>query len=1161
MNIATEFKLLQNRLRATARQELLWYLLRLFSVFVSVCSIAYIGVVLLEWWLHGTIQLRTLFYYLPILLGIVAALITERRTVNIVRSLLWNAQVQYSYALRVGRAYPDVSDMLCNVMQLQAAHGSGGSQSLTEAAFDYVSQQTKDKDFSVIIDKRSSWRIALYAIAVTALFIGLISLFSNSLGAAYNRIDNYNVSYLQPAPFTLYVAPKSDTAMRGQPAIIRVLAHGVAPISITLWVMDSSSDRYSPFTLQMDSTNRYSFQIAHINSTTAFYAESPWLEAGVRSDTGQIAVIDRPLIRSFSGTVSPPSYTQLSRTDITDRQPDITALRGSVVDLTLNSNKTLRKAFILLETGSGDSVRKDTNLVPMRLMGSTASGRFSVSQSCSYHFVLEDEKGMRNVDPVKNSVIALSDAHPSISLRQPTKDVDIDPKALLPMSIVIADDFGFSHLTLMYRLAFSKYAQAETKYSAVQIPIDKRATSLDVAYVWNLAKIGITTDDVYEFYLEVFDNDIISGPKSSRTGILKVRHPSMDEMFGKVDEVHQEVQKDLKELVKETEQIKKEAEELQRDMQKQQSQSQKQMQYTDKKKAEELLKRQEQLQKKMEEAAEKIEEMTQKLQENNAISKETLEKYMELQKLMREVKSPELERMQQQMKKALEQVSPEEMEKMMKQFKFNEEEFRKNIERTMNLLKRTQAEQKADELAKRAEELARKQDELRQKTENSNGQNKQEREKLANEQKQLKDEFNKLAQETKELEKLMKEIGQDMPTNMMEQAKEQLQENQTKQEMNSAQSDMEKGDMQDAGKSQKQASENMQRFAQQMKQLKKEMRKNAQRETMKAMQKGMNDLLELSKEQEALKNQMQQMDAGSSQFPQAAQRQRQIQESMQNLANSMMSLGQKSTAVTPEMAQDMGDALQNMQQSMQNMADRDGQTAASSQSGAMSSMNSAAQRMSDAMGGMMSGESNGQGGQGQKPGMGEGKGMSPFQRLQNLADQQQSINEGSQQIGQSGQQSSEQQRAEMGRLASQQGKALKAMQELEQEQRTPDGSRKPQGDLRAITEDMKEVMTDMQTGNITPQTRMRQERILSRLLNASRSMNERDHDKTRESTSGIDGNRSSPGPLDLRLQDENANSLKDLFDKVKLGYTRDYENVIRLYLESIKRQGIGKGVQ
>jgi hypothetical protein len=366
---------------------------------------------------------------------------------------------------------------------------------------------------------------------------------------------------------------------------------------------------------------------------------------------------------------------------------------------------------------------------------------------------------------------------------------------------------------------------------------------------------------------------------------------------------------------------------------------------------------------------------------------------------------------------------------------------------------------------------------------------------------------------------------------------------------------MRQGQNDQASEKQKQASQNLQRFAQQMKSMKREMRRNSQREAMRQMQKSTEDLTQLSKQQEALREQMKGLDPNSMQMSQLAQQQQRLQESMQNIANNMMQLGQKSTAVTPEMAQDMGDALQAMRDAMKSMADRNGMQAMQSQSAAMKAMNGAASKMGSAMAQMMQGEGAGQGGNGQMPGQGEGRGKSPFQRLQQLADQQQSINDGMNRVGQSGQMS-EQQRAEMGRLAGQQGRALKSLQEIEDQRKNANGQKQPLGDLNRIAKDMEEVMSDMQTGNITSDTRLRQERILSRLLDASRSMNERDYEKNRESSSGKDLDKRSPAEIDLQRQQLMS---RTAIEQLRQGYTADYENIIRQYFEALQRQRLSQG--
>ncbi len=1141
-----------HRLRAVTRSEQGYNLIRGLANTTTIICLAVLLACGFEAWLHMGVPMRTILWWSILgLAGLAAGFLIAPPMLRLVGILPTDDSEKM--ALRLGKAYPQINDALCNALQLTRQSEAGSE--LTEAAFDDVASVADPLDFSVIIDRRPARMAALWMILSAMSVTTALMVLPGSFGSAWRRLVDHETSYLPPAPFTLMVEALQDTLMRGAASKVIVTARGVPPETVTFNVRESGQKTFTQHTIRRDSASVYSFLFSGLTQSVEFFAESPWLDTRVSSDTARIAVIDRPLIRALSGSVTPPTYTRLASSRLDATHADVTTIAGSMVRLNIESNKPLRRAYIVVKAAGTDTATADSSVVEMTITANSASGGFMVRRTGSYTIRLEDRDGTTNVDPLKAGIVALTDSYPMISLISPRENVELRQTAVLPIDVSVSDDFGFSGLKLYYRLTASRYALPEKNFRTIMIPLQGPTTTQDIRYVWDLAKVDMTPEDTYEFYLEVADNDIIGGPKTAKTATISVRMPSLDEVFAETDRQQGDIRKEMKNLAKEAENIKKEAEQLQRELQKQQSKQQMEASWADKKKAEDLIKRQQELEQRMEKMADKVQEMTEKLRDNQAISEETLKKYQELQQLMREVKNPDLSRMQEQMRKAMEDISPEELQRMMKDFKFNEEEFRKNLDRQLSLLKRMQAEQKTDELAKRAEELSRKQDELRQRTEQANPNNKAENQRLAEEQKKLQEELDRLAQESKDLEQLMKEIGQDMPQDKMQQAQNDLNASETQNQMEKAEEQMRQGQNEQASDKQKQASQNLQRFAQQMKNMKREMRRNSQRESMRQMQKNTEDLTQLSKQQEALREQMKGLDPNSMQMSQLAQQQQRLQESMQNIANNMMQLGQKSTSVTPEMAQDMGDALQSMRDAMKSMADRNGPQAMQSQSAAMKAMNGAASKMGSAMAQMMQGEGAGQGGSGQMPGQGQGRGMSPFQRLQQLADQQQSINSGMNRVGQSGQMS-EQQRAEMGRLAGQQGRALKSLQEIEEQRKNGAGQKQPLGDLNRIAKDMEEVMSDMQSGNITSDTRQRQERILSRLLDASRSMNERDYEKNRESSSGKDVDKRSPAEIDLKRQQLMSRST---VEQLRQGYTADYENIIRQYFEALQRQRLSQG--
>jgi hypothetical protein len=1069
-------------------------------------------------------------------------------------------------ALRIGKFYPDLKDRLCNVIQLirNLDKSRGTSPQLAVAAFSDVFENSKDKKFDVIIDRRRIWRSVIIFLAVSVIFFGLMGVFQTSLGESFLRVINFGKSYLPPAPFTLSIDPVAPSALRGDAVTITIRSTGVAPDRVNIYIREEQQEKFDVFALRADSIGVYKYTISSLKQSIRFYSSSPWLNSEVRTSELSIKVMDRPQVRSLSGRIIFPAYTGLSSKEFDEQSADFSAIKGSNIELKILANKELNNAHIVVETskilksGSSDSSKNEVDTIAygMHINGRSASGSFRVNASCVYYIKIRDEEGEENIEPIKYNIIALNDEFPTISLIEPRTDVQVTEEAKLPVRVTISDDYGFSGLKLFYRLAASRYTPAQENFTGMNIPILTYGNSAEVPYLWDLNKLGISAEDKYEFYVEVYDNDRVAGPKSARTRTISVRLPSLDEVLHSADQDQNQADKQLKDILKKAEDLKKDMEELDRELLK--KQTNKEMEWKDKKKAEDIMKQQAELQKKLSDVQKNLEDMTKSLQENKTLSPETMEKYMELQNLLKEVNSDELRKMQEKMQQALQNMSPEQMAKLMKQIEFSEERFKKSIERTISILKRLKAEQKADALAKRAEELNKLQEDIQKQMENTNPKDKQKLDELAKKQQKAQDDLKNLLGEMKDLEKLMKEIGKDMPMDELEKAKSELDPSETMDEMQNSQSSIKSGDFNQAAKSGKKAQKNLKKFADQMKKLKDEMEKNGKREAMLKMQKAVKNLLELSEREKDLRSKTQSTDNSSTQFPELGEDQADYFEGLQNVANSMMELAQKSFSVTPEMAKNLGDALQQMQQSMQDLSNRNTPNASKAQGQAMNAMNKSAidmQAMISQLQKSGNGSCDNPGGSGEgSPGGGGGGGM--MERLRQLASQQQGINGAMQQLGQNGTMSQEQQ-AELGRLAAEQGRAQKSLEDLQKEQQqNPLSEKKNLANLQKIAEEMKESVSDIQNNRINTETLKRQERILSRLLDASKSINDRDFEKNRESKSGQNIFGKSPGEIDLSTQEGKTRAFQELLRSIQQGYTKDYEALIRQYFEGLQNSKI-----
>ena len=1142
------------RLRSVHRKE---QYLKLHSAFMNAITVSVITMFLfsiIEFFAQGNIAFRTFLFYSWVIISSIALFVFSAFPI---KQLINTAgeHVQNAIASRVGMMFHDIRDTLQNALQLIQSKDSYPASALPfiQAAFQDVQSKTSEKDFYLIIDeqeRKRSFLFMMFSIGVSMLLLIGVSPLRDS----FSRIIQYEMSFIPPAPYSLEVSPINKTVLRGSKEEIIITVKGSLPPRIVLHIKEELQEAYDTISIVTDTAHNYRYEIPSAKSTLLYYAHADWLAEQVLSPKGSIVVIDRPEIHSLSGTVSPPAYSKQSGRSIDEQTADILALKGTNISIEVQANKQLAKAHILFlqkiaKKESDNTVdRYDTTKIPMNVMDMTAKGSFSVRQDGEYCISIMDKDGRTNADPIHHTITAITDNPPTISLIEPQGNGVLTEQALLPISVHISDDYGFGGLKLHYRLTQSTYAPAMEKFASLSIPIPSGSSlSSDIAYTWDLNTIGIAPSDNYEFYIEIIDNNSVTGPGRAKTGIISIRLPSLDEVLNQADSVQDKALETLEQTAKDAEKIGKEIEEIQRELLKQ-DQS---MQWKDIKNIENVLKKQADLQKQLSEISNQLQEMTNELQDKNAMSPETLQEYQKLQQLMKEVNSPELKKAMEAMQKAMQQVDPEQMRQAMKNMKFNEEEFKKGIERTMNLLKRLQVEQKSDALIQKAEELARKQDELSQRTENTNPRDAKEKEQLSKNQENLQKELKEMSQDLKQLEDLMKELKQQMPMDELDKAKQELSEEQTDQDMQEAQQDMQNGQMNSSSQKQKKASQSMKKFAKQMKQMKQQMKKNMNKEAIKQMQKSLQSTLSMSKQQEAQKSKSQSLDFNSTQLPQSAQEQAKLQEQMSSMASELMQLAQKSQAVTPDMVKEMSNAMQGMQKASEQLGQRNPQMAAKSQGQAMDALNKASIKMQDALN-KLQGEGDGScdnpGGQGEAK-SGSGGFM---QQLQKMAGMQEQINQNMPQPGADGSLSPQQQQ-QLARLSAQQGKAQQAMQELAKQQQDPTGKKQALGDLQQIADEMKEIVSAMQSGSITPETRRRQEKILSRLLDATRSMNERDYEMKRESRSGVDMIGKNPPPLDIATPEGRQRAMQDVLRALGKGYTKDYEIMIRQYFERLQK--------
>jgi hypothetical protein len=143
----------------------------------------------------------------------------------------------------------------------------------------------------------------------------------------------------------------------------------------------------------------------------------------------------------------------------------------------------------------------------------------------------------------------------------------------------------------------------------------------------------------------------------------------------------------------------------------------------------------------------------------------------------------------------------------------------------------------------------------------------------------------------------------------------------------------------------------------------------------------------------------------------------------------------------------------------------------------------------------------------------------------------------------------------MMRLAARQEMIRQGLQEV---QGSLQGSQQMLGDLESLIEEMEEVTEQMRERRADRRIIERQERILSRLLTAQRSIRQRDQSEERQSRTASDpGRLVSPPPVD------EGESLAERLQRAMLRGSQDpvpaeYRPLVEQYLRSLLREPGGR---
>ncbi len=957
-------------------------------------------------------------------------------------------------------------------------------------------------------------------------------LFLLNSGQAINalgRLKNYNRHYKVPLPFTIESRSGDMEIFSGDTVNIQVQTVGKHPgeLKITLDYEDYQSEKY----FEIDSAGQGEFPVNAITknftyeiSKTNHSVFKPWKK--ISSGVYHVNVNDRPEILNITTKINFPAYTGIGEKVKESNNSEFFAMPGSKISVRAQLNKPVSKASLQF---------KDRAKLPLSIQHNALHGEFSVKSAEEYFFKLRDANGISNINPIKYKVKITPDNYPSATLLSPREDFQLNEQMQIPVLLRISDDYGFTKAVIHYKL-LKKFSERNDQEFTVDFPLkNKQVTFQEVAYEWDVSGLGLAPEDGVEFFIEIFDNDTVMGPKKTTTGKVSAFFPSLNDMFSQVDKNQEEVQDTGEDILDKLHSSKEVLQDISNKLLKdpklsweQKEQLQQEIDKT--KEAGEDLKK----------LSEKIKEIQKQGEDNQLFSEETIKKYAELQQSMQEIMTPELQKAMEELQKAIKQADQENTQKSMDKFKTSHDKFSKELDRMLKLMKRVKIEQSVDELAKRIEDITNRQDSVSANLDN--------RELSENKDwNALQKEERNIERDTEIFEDILQKTAQEMQDfpimnqKELENIQQKLHEKGIYDDMRQAQKSMQMRDQQQSSENSRQAHQKLSEMRQDMQSFQQDFQQKNMQEITEDFQNAIMKSLQLSQTQETINKEIQAAYRQSDQFSQIALKQNRNYQNISKLISDLNELSNKTFGLSGESTKSIGRAANQMQKAMARMTERNPSSSGTYGKRAKAALNQLSMDLMNSMSKLQQ--------------SGESSGFENYmQQMEKLAKQQQGLNQETQQRGPGMPKPMPggKQPGSLRQLAARQRQIQESLQQLQEEVNRQ--STQQTGNLKGIAKDMEDVIKDLNQNKVLRKTIDRQQKILTRMLDAQQSLRTQSYKKERESKSGEGIVGTSPGALPEDLGERNLLLTKKLEEALQNGYSNEYKEIIRKYFEELAKE-------
>ncbi len=1108
----SSYDLLIQKLDQFTRKYYFNKLIRGFLFSVALLLALFILFSVLEYNFYFGTGVRKVFFFSFI--GISVAAISYWVLLPIMRYLGLGKVISHEQAAGIiGDHFGDVKDKLLNVLQLKSQSTNSSQNDLIEASIQQKTEGIKLVPFKKAIDLSVNKKYLKFALPPFLLLIVLLFAAPSMIKDSTHRIINNGKHFEREAPFNFLVGEENPEVIQFEDYQLEVTTEGsIVPQEIFIEI-----DNFQ-YRLNKNENNSFSYTFKNLQKNTKYKLFSGF----VKSSNREITVIEKPNLLDFSLALDYPGYTG-RKDELLQNIGDVVVPQGTKISWMFNAGNT--------DDVTMQFSRSKDPLVAQRKNDQTFSATKRIMRDDLYKVYISNAKVPKG-DSISYSINAEIDQYPSISVE---KYVDSLETAVEYFIGNASDDYGLKNLHFQYTIVKGDGSPTISK----QIPIaTKKGRASQYDYTLDILALDLKPGDKLSYFFEVFDNDAVNGSKSAKTSVMVFEKPTIEEFKEKEDENEEDIKKDLEEAMKESKEIREEVKKMrEKVLQK------KELDWQDKKEMEKLLDKQKQLEEKLDQAKEKFQENMKNQEEFSPPNEELLKKQEKLQEMFEQL-DPETQELMKKIEDLMEELNKDEMMEAMEDFEMDDEEMEKELDRLLELFKQLELEKELEEQIDKLEELAEEQEELSEETE---GEEKSQEE-LEKEQEEINEEFEDIKEKLEELEKKNEEL--EFPKDLGEDKEEQMEEIQ--EELDDSQEQLEKKENSGAAKSQKKAAEKMKQMAGNLMESMQSGEQEQMEEDMAALRQLLENLINLSFDQEDLVNDIKKTTINTPRYVELAQVQFKLKDDFELVEDSLQALSKRVEQIETFVIEKTSEIKVDMAESLKELEDRKVAAAEAYQRSTMKNVNDLALMLDEAMQEMQQQMSSSMPGSqmcnkpgGSGSGQGKGKGKQPKDKM---SKGQEGLNETLKKMQgdmkKNGKGGMSKQFAQAAQRQAAMRKALEEMQKGKQEQGK--GSK----ELQEIIDQMNKTEEDLVNKRLDSKLLERQAEIETRLLEAEQAERQREKENKRKAETAEEIKREMPPALKEYLKKKEAEV--EMYRTVSPDLKPYYKNLVKEYYKALK---------